>query len=235
MILSGQIALVTGASGPIGAAIADTLQQAGAKVARQYGRNRPDGVAFLADLSQEGFEADLLAQVRDALGQPDILVNCAADQALQPFAEVSDADMRHLMRVNVEAVLALSKAFVAQTGSAASIINISSIEARNPALGHGHYAASKAALESLTKSFAAEFGPRGVRCNAVAPGLIHRDGIETDWPEGVARWQSACPLSRLGTPQDVASAVLFLASPQAAWINGSILTIDGGVTAAGGW
>ncbi len=236
-MLTGQVALVTGASGPIGAAIADTLAGAGASVAAQYGSNPPQNTHFSvqADLAKPGFEQGLLASVQSALGPVSLLVNCAADQAMQGFGVIDDAALARMLRVNVSAPLALSRAFVAQVPKTGVITNISSIEAQIPAPGHGHYAASKAALDNLTRSFAVEFGPLGVRCNAVAPGLIHRDGLDRAWPEGVARWQKACPLTRLGRPEDVAQAVLFLSSPNAAWINGSILTVDGGTTAAGGW
>lgn len=236
-MLTGQVALVTGASGPIGAAIADVLAGAGARVAAQYGTHPPQNAHFCvqADLAEPGFEQGLLASVQAEMGPVSLLVNCAADQAMQGFYDIDDDALARMLRVNVSAPLALSRAFVAQVPQAGVITNISSIEAQIPAPGHGHYAASKAALENLTRSFAATFGPRGVRCNAVAPGLIGRDGLDQDWPEGVARWQSACPLTRLGLPEDVAQAVLFLSSPRAAWINGSVLIVDGGTTAAGGW
>ncbi len=241
MSLSGQVALVTGASGPIGGAIAARLDAAGARVALQYGQNRPaqGGACFQADLGEPGFETELLGAVTAELGAPDLLIHCAADQSVLALGDMSDTAVARMMRVNVGAVLALTRAFVAQIPARAqnaSVINISSIEASNPGGGgHAHYAASKAALESLTRSFAMEYGAQGVRANAVAPGLIARPDIETRWPEGVARWQAACPLGRMGTPKDVAEAVLFLASPAASWINGTVLTLDGGVSAATGW
>jgi NAD(P)-dependent dehydrogenase (short-subunit alcohol dehydrogenase family) len=113
------------------------------------------------------------------------------------------------------------------TGGA--IVNITSIEAENPAPLHSHYDASKAGVLAYTRASAHELAPYGVRVNAVAPGLIWREGIEQAWPEGVERWQRSAALKRLGHPEDVADACLFLASPGARWITGASLTVDGGV------
>ncbi len=229
-------ALVTGGSGPIGATIAVRLASQGLRVVVQYGSNPPENgfEAVQADLSQPGFETALLK----AAGPVDVLINCAADQAMMPMDEVSEAQMAHLLAVNVTAPMLLTRAFAAQVQGHGSglgaVVNISSIEAQNPGKGHGHYAASKAALETLTRAQAVAVAPR-VRVNAVAPGLISRPGIEAAWPEGVARWTEACPLERMGQPDDIARAVAFLAGPEAAWINGAVLVVDGGVTAKGGW
>ncbi len=236
-MLSGKTALVTGASGPIGAAIVETLGTAGAFVAAQYGANPPENADFAvrSDFTAPDFETALLTRVQDKFGPVDILVNCAADQALQSFETITAVDVQRMFQINLTAIITLSRAFVAQASYGGVITNISSIEGKIPALGHGHYAASKAALNSLTKTFAVEYGSKGIRCNGIAPGLIEREGIKDAWPEGVARWQNACPLDRMGKPQDIANAVLFLSSPNAEWINGTTLTIDGGVTAGGGW
>ena len=104
-----------------------------------------------------------------------------------------------------------------------------------PAPGHGHYAAAKAALVMLTRSAALEYGPRGIRVNSVSPGLIDDGSLSDRWPEGVERWLVAAPLGRLGTPEDVAGAVAFLASPQASWISGTDLVVDGGVMTRPTW
>ena len=231
-MLAGRRALVTGGSGPIGAAIAARLAGQGADVVVQYGSNRPetDFATVQADLGAPGFEGALLR----AAGPVDILVNCAADQALQPMQDISAEEMAQMLAVNVTAPMLLTRAFAAQVKGQGGVVNISSIEAQNPAPGHGHYAASKAALETLTQAQAVELAPR-IRVNAVAPGLIARPGIEQAWPEGVARWQAACPLTRMGQPEDVARAVAFLAGPDAEWINGAVLVVDGGVSAAGAW
>ncbi len=238
-------ALITGTSGPLGAAIARDLAAAGARVALHYRRREPRALAqeiraaggicapVQADISREGFAPGLVAEVTDLIGRPvDILVNCAADQALEggatPFASLLATNT-----IAAEALMRQVAEVVPRAGIA--IVNISSLEASRGVPGHAHYAASKAALESLTRSMAAELGPKGIRVNAVAPGLIARAGLENDWPEGVARWRAACPLGRLGTPKDVAAAVIFLASPKAAWITGTVLMVDGGTHSGPGW
>ena len=239
---SGRAALVTGASGGIGAAIALAIAKCGSAVALQYRQSKPRetlakveatgrrGVAICADFSAIGFEMDLIARASAALGPIDILINCAADQRMD-----SDAPFDDILATNTRAVAALSQKFAGQAKKGAVIVNISSIEAQHPAPNHLGYGASKAALEALTRGMATEFGPRGIRVNAVAPGLIDRPGLAGDWPEGIKRWNAACPLARTGTPQDVAQAVLFLASNAASWITGATLSVDGGTSAGPGW
>jgi NAD(P)-dependent dehydrogenase (short-subunit alcohol dehydrogenase family) len=117
------------------------------------------------------------------------------------------------------------------SGEGGAIVNVTSIQAFAPAGGLAHYSAAKAGLEMLTRSAAFELGPSGIRVNAVAPGLIWREGLETAWPEGVARYLAAAPLRRLGQPEDVADACLFLASPASRFVTGATLVVDGGVLA----
>ena len=97
------------------------------------------------------------------------------------------------------------------------------------------YATSKAGLIMFTRAAALEYGSRGIRVNCVSPGLIDREGLAEDWPDGVDRWQQRVPLGRLGTAKDVADAVLFLLSPAACWISGTNLIVDGGMSAQGKW
>src|SRR6202035_3957499 len=114
-------------------------------------------------------------------------------------------------------------------GAKRAIVNVSSIEGLQPAYDHSHYAASKAAVIMHTRAAALELGRAGIRVNSVSPGLIDAEGLAEAWPEGVARWQAAAPLERLGDPSDVADAVLFLVSPAARWVSGANLVVDGGV------
>lgn len=116
-----------------------------------------------------------------------------------------------------------------------SIVHIASIEGSRPAVGHAHYSASKAGLIMFARSAALEYGARGIRVNTVSPGLIDRPGLDRDWPEGVARWHAAAPLRRLGCPEDIGDACVFLASPSASWITGHDLVVDGGVSAHPTW
>lgn len=240
--LYGKIALVTGASGGLGAAIAQGLASAGAQVALHYKSTKPGIKAdciVQADLRKAGFEIPLLDQVKQALGPVDILVNCAASQDVAALQDMSTEAFGKMQDLNVASIFALSTEFARRLGpeaaKAATIINISSIEATRPALHHGAYATSKAALEMLTKSMALEYGPTGLRVNAVAPGLIAREGIEQAWPDGVGRWENACPLGRMGRPEDISNAVVFLASPAANFLNGTVLTVDGGMGVVPGW
>ena len=140
-----------------------------------------------------------------------------------------------MLRVNVGGVAAMTREAAALMPSGGAIVNISSIEGLQPAFDHSHYAASKAAVIMHTRAAALELGPSGIRANCVSPGLIEAPGIEEAWPEGVARWHAAAPLHRLGTPADVADAVLFLVSPAARWISGANLVVDGGVLAHNTW
>ena len=114
-------------------------------------------------------------------------------------------------------------------GGGGAIINITSIGAEHPAPRHSHYNASKSGVQMHTRAAANELGAYGIRGNAVAPGLIWREGLDHDWPEGVAGWQQAAPLKPMGMPADVADACLFLASPAARWITEISLRVDGGI------
>ena len=115
------------------------------------------------------------------------------------------------------------------TTNRGAIVNIGSTSALNPGTDHAHYNSAKAAVIMLTRSAAQELAPYGIRVNAVSPGLIARPGIKDHWPEGVARWENKAPLGRMGEPEDVADACLFLASPAARWITAQNLVLDGGV------
>jgi len=243
--LSGKHALVTGASSGIGACIAATLDAAGATVTVHYNHNQAGahhvvtnlankGQAVQADIKSPDAVSSLFDTAVEALGPVSILVNCAAEQTLFPLEDMSLASWSSMQQTNVDAVFQLSQLFAAQNRPGA-IVNISSIEGSKPATGHSHYSTSKAALEMLTKAAAFELGPSHIRVNAVAPGLIWREGLEEGWPDGVASWKERAPLRRLGHPSDVANAVLFLASDAASFITGSVLTVDGGMLAQPGW
>ncbi|MGW0652503.1 SDR family NAD(P)-dependent oxidoreductase [Streptomyces umbrinus] len=120
-------------------------------------------------------------------------------------------------------------------GPVGSITHIASIEATHPAPLHAHYSASKAAVLAHARAAALEYGPYGIRVNTVSPGLIDRAGLAEAWPDGVRRWQQAVPTGRLGRPEDVGDACVFLASPMASWITGHDLVVDGGVSARPTW
>ena len=243
--------LITGASGGIGRQIVIAFAKQGANVALQYHTNKPAEAiesiqqfdvkhcAIMADICANKFQVELLNQVECNLAKPDILINCAASQDVAKFDEMTIEQFDEMMKSNLTSTFALSQEFAnrltPKAAGHASIINISSIEGTRPALGHGHYATSKAAVEMLTKSMALEYGPKGLRVNAIAPGLVARQGIETAWPEGVKSWNSTCPMGRMASANDIANAAVFLASEEAAFINGTTITVDGGMSVSPGW
>lgn len=255
--LSGQAVLVTGASGNIGAGIAERLHQAGASVALHCTDNRQAAEALAASLGervcvvQGDVERDaerLCQETVSAFSRLDGLVNNAAIQPVRALLEQTPEDRSEMLRVNTLGVMSLTAAaarrMIARDADArgrdagargGAIVNIASIEGLQPALNHSHYTTAKAAVLMHTRSAALELGRHGIRVNAVAPGLIDRHGLGLDWPEGVQRWKAACPLERLGTPEDVADAVLFLLSRAARWVSGATLVVDGGTLTNNVW
>ncbi len=246
--LSGRVAVVTGASQGLGAGIATRFAAAGASVVVHYRRGREaadelvagigrDGgtaIAVGADLDDEARVESLFRQTQERLGPIDILVNNAGQNfPLHPLLEISLAEWQAMFRDNLESMFLCTRiaaASMRERGGGA-IVNIGSISATNPASDHSHYNSAKAGVLAFTRSAAQELGPYKVRVNSVSPGLIHKDGIEEAWPEGVERWLARVPLGRLGEPEDIADACLFLASPASRWISGQNLAVDGGVLA----
>ncbi len=243
--LDGRLAVITGAGGGIGSTIADRLSEAGAAVAVHY-RSSREGAravverirarggraeAFEADLRSAGEVTDLFDAVAERLGAVDVLINNAGLYPVLPLLEMTPAAWRETLDANLDATVLCTVAAARHAREGAAIVNVASIEAHRTAPGHAHYTTAKAAVLAFTRTAAAELGPAGIRVNAVSPGLIHREGIESAWPEGVARWKASCPLGRLGTPLDVADACLFLVSDAARWITGAELVVDGGILA----
>ncbi len=236
--LDGRNVLVTGASGNIGQGIALRLREAGASVvvhyrsdvasARWLAHQLGDAPIVGADLSDEAAVDEIFDKHRI-----DDVVNNAATQPVAMLDDMTLEDWRAMHASNLDSAFLVTKRAAAgwrDAGRRGAVVNIASIEAMDPAVGHAHYATSKAGLVMFTRAAALEYGGDGIRINAVSPGLIDRDGIEDDWPDGVERWRDRAPLGRLGTPQDVADAVLFLLSPAARWISGVNLVVDGGMS-----
>jgi NAD(P)-dependent dehydrogenase (short-subunit alcohol dehydrogenase family) len=169
----------------------------------------------------------------DRFGRLDILINNAGTYPNQSLFEMTLDEWRGMYESVVQTTMLCTQAAARQMrASGGAIVNIASIGAIHPAPDHSHYASAKAAVVMFTKAAALELGRYAIRVNSVSPGLIARPGIEEQWPDGVARWQAKALLGRLGQPEDVADASLFLASPAARWITGQNLVVDGGVTSS---
>jgi NAD(P)-dependent dehydrogenase (short-subunit alcohol dehydrogenase family) len=241
----GKRVLVTGAGSGLGSGIALRFAEAGADVAVHY-RTSKDGasalvagvkklkrkaVAIQADVGSAADVAKLVEQTVESLGGLDVLINNAGSYPVSPLLEMSEAEWNAVIADNLSSVHLCTQAaarHMMKNGGGA-IVNVASIEAENPASGHCHYNAAKAGVVMYTRTAARELGRNGIRVNAVSPGLIWREGIEQAWPEGVQAYLRAAPLGRLGRPEDVADACLFLASDAASWITGANLVVDGGI------
>lgn len=239
--LAGETVLVTGASGNIGGGIARRLAEAGAEIVVHCHRDKASATSLVEDLGSGMIvQADLGdADAVDAMfaaSRPTMVVNNAAAQPVQALDTMRFDDWRAMMTTNLDGAFLVTQCAARSWGDAGgAIVNIASIEGNDPAAGHAHYATSKAGLIMFSRAAALEYGPSGIRVNCVSPGLIDRDGLAEDWPDGVSRWQERSPLGRLGTPKDVADAVLFLLSPAARWISGINLVVDGGMSAQSRW
>jgi 3-oxoacyl-[acyl-carrier protein] reductase len=239
--LTGRTALVTGSTRGIGRAIAETLTGAGARVA-VVGRDQAKAAEAASAIggSAQGFGADvsdpasvvaLVEGVESAFGQIDILVNNAGLTRDNILFRIKDDDWDMVLDAN------LRGAFIAIRAAARGmmkrrwgrIINIASIVGITGNKGQANYAASKAGLIGLTKSVAKELGSRNILVNAVAPGFIETDMTAAMTPEARAALAGQIPLDRLGSPQDIAGTVAFLASEHAAYITGQVLVVDGGM------
>jgi NAD(P)-dependent dehydrogenase (short-subunit alcohol dehydrogenase family) len=242
---AGRVVIVTGAGSGLGQGVALRFAEAGARVVVHYRKAAAGATAVVeriggdrataveADVTRpEEAESLVAAAVRD-FGRLDAIVNNAGVYPLAGVLEMTPAQWNEVVATNLTSVFLCTQAAARQMvrqGEGGAVVNVTSIEARSALPSHSHYAATKAAVEAHTRAAAQELGPHLIRVNAVAPGLVWREGIEQMWPEGVARWLSAAPLRRLGRPEDVADACLFLASPAARWITGTTLTVDGGVS-----
>ncbi|KUM75423.1 SDR family NAD(P)-dependent oxidoreductase [Streptomyces griseorubiginosus] len=248
-LLEGQVALVTGAGGGIGRGVALRFAEQGAAVAlhcrtavaaaREVASRIEDlgarAVVLEAELRDEAECRRLVAKAAEWGGELTSLVNNAGVQPTQPLPGMTAVQWREVVDTNLTSVFACTQAAAEVMGPGGSVTHIASIEASRPAPEHAHYSASKAAVVMHARSAALEYGPRGIRVNTVSPGLIDRKGLARAWPEGVERWTRRAPLARLGRPEDVADACVFLASPLASWITGHDLVVDGGVSVGAAW
>jgi 3-oxoacyl-[acyl-carrier protein] reductase len=246
--LKGKVAIVTGASKGIGAAIARGLAEAGAKVAVNYASDKAGAdrvvaeiaakggkaVAIGADMSKAADVERLFDEAKEALGAPNVLVNNAGVFEFGPVENVTEAQFHRHFDINVlGTMLAVQQAINHFPKEGGSIVNISSIASESPVPNSSLYAATKGAVDTLTLALAKELGPRNIRVNAVAPGYTDTEGNQRVGFVGSAAAASmiaATPLgARFGQPQEIAPAVVFLASDDAAWLTGERLNASGGV------
>lgn len=246
--LDGRIALVTGASGGIGAGIAKGLAAAGAAVIVHYGSNRAKADAVVAEIAARGGSAwaaqadiadpeavaELFAEVARRHGRLDALVNNAGVFEARPLAVVTAELFSRLFLINVLGVLLASQAALPLFGEAGgSIINVGSLSGRMASPGQSVYAASKGAVDAITLSLSKELGPRGIRVNSLNPGAVETAGLDASGFLSAAmreRVLAATPLGRIGRPDDIAAIATFLASDTSRWVNGQIIFAAGGLT-----
>ncbi|GAB6152316.1 3-oxoacyl-[acyl-carrier-protein] reductase [Desulfosporosinus burensis] len=245
MVLNDSVAIVTGSGRGIGRAIALELATAGVKIVVNYaGRSDKaeetltlireaggEGLAVQADVSQAAEVDRLLKTTMDHFGKVDILVNNAGITRDSLLLRMKEADWDSVLATNLKGAYlctkAVSKGMLKQRSGV--IVNISSVVGLSGNAGQANYAAAKAGMIGFTKSIAKEFASRGIRVNAVAPGYIFTDMTET-LSEGMqSDILRAIPLGRMGKPEDVAKVVRFLVSPEASYITGQTLCVDGGM------
>jgi len=249
--LTGKVAIVTGSTKGIGRAIAGALARSGARVVissrkaenceEVASRIRGEGLEAIAIACHIGKREDverLVSETRREYGKIDILVcNAAVNPYYGPMAKLTDDVFAKVMDSNVRSNIWLANLVLPEMAERkdGSVIIVSSIGGLKGSLNLGIYAISKAADFQLVRNLAVEWGPHNVRVNAIAPGLVKTDFARALWenPELLARAEANTPLRRIGEPEEIAGAAVFLASPASRWMTGQVVVIDGGVTISG--
>ena len=245
MLLDGKCALVTGASRGIGRAVALKFASEGAKVALNFAGNEAaanevrqeieaaGGQAILvkADVANEAAVQDMVQKTADAFGRIDILVNNAGITRDGLLARMKEEDWDAVLSTNLKGVFLTTKAVakLMMKQRAGRIVNMASVVGVSGNAGQANYSAAKAGVIGFTKTIARELASRGVTVNAVAPGFIATDMTSVLSDKAKEAALTGIPLGRMGTPEDVAAAVLFLVSDQSSYITGQVLHVDGGM------
>jgi len=245
--LSGKVAVVTGASKGIGAAIAKQLADEGAAVVVNYASSKAGADRVVAEIVGKGGKAvavqanvadkadigRLFAEAQKAFGRLDILVNNAGIYEFAPLESVTVEHFHKMFDLNVLGLILATQEAVKHFGAAGgSIVNISSVAATSAPATTSVYSATKAAVDAVTRSLAKELGPRKIRVNSINPGMVETEGVhaagiaESDFRKQI---EAQTPLGRIGQPQDIAPAAVFLASSDSAWLTGETLYISGGM------
>lgn len=244
MKLAGKVALVTGASKGIGAAIAKRYAAEGAKVVVNYVSSKDaadrvvdeikgqggEAVAVKADVGKPEEVPQLFAAAAKAFGRVDILVNNAGVYEFRPLAQIDAEHYRRQFDINVLGTLLATKEAAAQFGDAGGVvINLSSVVSATPGATASVYSATKAAVDAITRALALELGPK-VRVNSIAPGLVLTEGVAAmdAHPSFGEYVMSRTPLQRFGQPEDIANLAVFLASEESSWITGERMLVGGG-------
>jgi len=244
--LDGKVAVVTGASKGIGAAIAKHLAAEGASVVVNYASSQPAAEAVVAEIARSGGRAlaiqgniaqkpdidRLFSETGRTFGTLDILVNNAGIYEFAPLEQITEELFHRQFNLNVLGLILSAQAALPLFGpSGGSIINISSVVSTWGTPGGTVYSGTKAAVDAVTRCLAKELGPRGIRVNSINPGMVETEGTHTAGIMGSEfrkQTELATPLGRIGRPEDIAPAVAFLASSQSSWITGETVFISGG-------
>lgn len=243
--LAGKVAVVTGASKGIGAAIAKSLAAEGASVVVNYASSKAgadtvveaitkaggNAIAVKGDVSSSTDAQAIIDAAIEAYGHLDILVNNSGVYEFGPLEAITPEHFHKQFNVNVLGLLLVTQAAVKHLGKGGSIINIGSLVSRITPAASAVYTGTKGAVDAITGVLSLELGPRGIRVNALNPGLVETEGTHTagfigsDFDRDHAK---SVPLGRIGQPKDIADAAVFLASDNSGWINGQLINAAGG-------